>query len=71
MADRPALTDEVQITPAMIEAGVEVFRAWFAQPHLEPLLPSMPDDEDIRSLVFGVASARKAHGGADATRERR
>ena len=42
---------QLEITPAMIEAGVTVFRKWFDLPENVDCLASMPSDQAVLGLL--------------------
>jgi len=50
-ADRPATLTDVEITPAMTEAGVDAFARWFRQPGLEGLLIGLPERPEVAALA--------------------
>jgi hypothetical protein len=46
-----AETKEVQITPAMIEAGVAEFQRWFELPEHQEELAGMPPNASLTALA--------------------
>jgi len=54
MADRPALEEEIEITPEMIDAGKAAFSAWMVLGDDSLSVQSLPPDPSVSALLSAI-----------------